>query len=243
MQDIYYLSSSLDASQIFSPVLDSVEVRCILWRLICHLIQLLYAWKLAKLSDQGFEEEMWFSWYVGRKIGKCMETEKSGCSKESGMLAISWPVVDGIDHLTPGSGPVHGAAIRVRTLRIQTGFEFKTKQTMQNVLIVNQEQKNKMRNVYSSALDQSGALTQSTNILPSSLAPTNDLASSRGLEGRKTSTEVTTSCGGLPGKTQHHQLPQNAQTAKPPPTVVHVKIELNASCISQKFICSPWRHN
>lgn len=45
-------------------------------------------------------------------------------------------------------------------------------------------------------------LTQSTSILPSSFAPMMLLASSRGLEGRKTSTELTSTWGGLPGGTQ-----------------------------------------
>lgn len=49
-------------------------------------------------------------------------------------------------------------------------------------------------------------LTQSTSILPSSLAPTKLLASSRGLEGRKTSTELTTTWGGLPVDTQEHSV-------------------------------------
>lgn len=47
-------------------------------------------------------------------------------------------------------------------------------------------------------------LTQSTSILPSSFAPTKLLASSRGLEGRKTSTELTTTWGGLPGDAKEH---------------------------------------
>lgn len=41
-------------------------------------------------------------------------------------------------------------------------------------------------------------LTQSTTILPSSLAPNMVFASSQGLEGRKTSTELTGTCGGFP---------------------------------------------
>lgn len=41
-------------------------------------------------------------------------------------------------------------------------------------------------------------LTQSTTILPSSLAPNTVFASSQGLEGRKTSTELTGTCGGFP---------------------------------------------
>lgn len=41
-------------------------------------------------------------------------------------------------------------------------------------------------------------LTQSTTILPSSLAPKTVLASSQGLLGRKTSTQVTGTCGDLP---------------------------------------------
>lgn len=49
------------------------------------------------------------------------------------------------------------------------------------------------------------ALTQSTSILPSSLAPTKDLASSRGLEGRKTSTELTATWGGFPGEEAEHR--------------------------------------
>ena len=41
-------------------------------------------------------------------------------------------------------------------------------------------------------------LTQSTSILPSSLAPKTVLASSQGLLGRNTSTQVTGTCGDLP---------------------------------------------
>lgn len=41
-------------------------------------------------------------------------------------------------------------------------------------------------------------LTQSTTILPSSFAPNTVLASSQGLLGRKTSTQVTGTCGDLP---------------------------------------------
>lgn len=41
-------------------------------------------------------------------------------------------------------------------------------------------------------------LTQSTTILPSSLAPKTVFANSQGFEGRKTSTELTGTCGGFP---------------------------------------------
>lgn len=54
-------------------------------------------------------------------------------------------------------------------------------------------------------------LTQSTSILPSSLAPMKDLASSRGLEGRKTSTELTATWGGLPGDEPQHDWDWGAQ--------------------------------
>ncbi|TNN28666.1 hypothetical protein EYF80_061186 [Liparis tanakae] len=46
-----------------------------------------------------------------------------------------------------------------------------------------------------------GQDTGSTSILPSSLAPTRLLASSRGLEGRNTSTELTATWGGRPAGT------------------------------------------